>query len=517
MRTAWEDAGEKKQVVSPLSLIISSFAPVQDASRTLTPQLRLDAGETDLLLIDLGSGKNRLGGSALAQVFNTTGSVVPDVDESALLPAFFYAVQKLAADNLILAYHDRGDGGLFATVVEMAFAAHCGVSLDLDALCDGSPAGVVAALFAEELGAVLQVRRVDRTRVMTLLRDAGVHGYSSFIGAPNVTDDLRVTAQGKTVLAETRVDLQRAWSEMTYRMQALRDNPECAQQEFDRILDPSDAGLSVTLTFDPAADIAAPFIATGARPKVAILREQGVNGHVEMAAAFDRAGFAAVDVHMSDILAGRVALADFKGAVACGGFSYGDVLGAGKGWARTILFNPRARDEFSAFFGRGDTFALGVCNGCQMMSALKSLIPGADAWPRFERNKVEQFEARFTMVELPESPSMFFGGMVGSRMPVVVSHGEGRAEFDSAEQQASVLVAMRYLDNAGNPSEVYPYNPNGSPAGIAGVTTADGRFSIMMPHPERVFRSVQMSWHPDNLGEDSPWMRMFRNARKWVA
>jgi len=516
MRTAWEDAGEKKQVVSPLSLIISSFAPVQDASRTLTPQLRLDAGETDLLLIDLGAGKNRLGGSALAQVFNTTGSVVPDVDESALLPAFFYAVQKLAADNLILAYHDRGDGGLFATVGEMAFAAHCGVSVDVDALCDGSPAGVVAALFAEELGAVLQIRRADRTRVMTQLRDAGVHGYASFIGAPNASDDLRITAQGKTVFVETRVDLQRAWSEMTFRMQALRDNPECAQQEFDRILDPSDAGLSVALTFDPAVDIAAPFIATGARPKVAILREQGVNGHVEMAAAFDRAGFASVDVHMSDVLAGRVVLADFKGVVACGGFSYGDVLGAGKGWARTILFNPRARDEFSAFFGRADTFALGVCNGCQMMSALKSLIPGADAWPRFERNKVEQFEARFTMVELPESPSMFFGGMAGSRMPVVVSHGEGRAEFDSAEQQAHVPVAMRYLDNSGNATEVYPYNPNGSPAGIAGVTTADGRFTIMMPHPERVFRSVQMSWHPDNLGEDSPWMRMFRNARKWV-
>ena len=516
MRTAWEEAGEQKQVVSPLSLIVSAFAPVLDARRTLTPQLRLDAGETDLLLIDLGSGKNRLGGSALAQVFNTTGSVVPDVDESALLPAFFYAVQKLAADHLVLAYHDRGDGGLFATVAEMAFAAHCGVSLDLDALCDGSQGGVVAALFAEELGAVLQIRRADRTRVMTQLRDAGVHGYARFIGAPNATDDLRFTAQGKTVFAETRVDLQRAWSEMTFRMQALRDNPECAQQEFDRILDNADAGLSVALTFDPAADIAAPFIASGVRPKVAILREQGVNGHVEMAAAFDRAGFAAVDVHMSDILAGRVALGDFKGAVACGGFSYGDVLGAGKGWARTILFNPRARDEFSAFFGRGDTFALGVCNGCQMMSALKSLIPGADAWPRFERNKVEQFEARFTMVELPESPSMFFGGMTGSRMPVVVSHGEGRAEFDSAEQQASALVAMRYLDNAGEPSEVYPYNPNGSPAGIAGVTTADGRFTIMMPHPERVFRTVQMSWHPDHLGEDSPWMRMFRNARKWV-
>jgi len=324
----------------------------------------------------------------------------------------------------------------------------------------------------------------------------------------------------KSLLCETRVDLQRAWSEISFRMQSLRDNPECAQQEFDRILDKADAGLSVSLTFDPAEDIAAPFIQTKSRPKVAILREQGVNGQVEMAAAFDRAGFASVDVHMSDILSGRVSLAGFKGAVACGGFSYGDVLGAGKGWARTILFNGRARDEFSAFFGRGDTFALGVCNGCQMMSALKSLIPGADAWPRFERNRVEQFEARFVEVELPQSPSLFFGGMTGSRMPVVVSHGEGQAMFDSAEQRARVLVAMRYLDNAGNggkPTEVYPYNPNGSPQGITGVTTADGRFTIMMPHPERVFRSVQMSWHPETLGEDSPWMRMFRNARKWVA
>ena len=297
----------------------------------------------------------------------------------------------------------------------------------------------------------------------------------------------------------------------------MRDNPECAQQEYDRILDAADPGLSCAPSFDPAEDIAAPFIASGVRPRVAILREQGVNGHVEMAAAFDRAGFAAVDVHMSDILAGRVDLAAFNGAVACGGFSYGDVLGAGKGWARTILFNGRARDQFSAFFARPDTFALGVCNGCQMMSALKDLIPGADAWPRFERNKVEQFEARFTLVELPSSPSLFFGGMAGSRMPVVVSHGEGRAEFDSAAQQAAALVAMRYVNNAGQPTELYPANPNGSPAGLAGVTTADGRFTIMMPHPERVFRSLQMSWHPAELGEDSPWMRMFRNARRWVA
>ena len=376
---------------------------------------------------------------------------------------------------------------------------------------------LVRALFNEELGAVVQIRRSDREQVMTVLRAAGLGACSSFVGYPNPWDEVRVIRNAKAVLREKRVDLQRAWSETSYRMQSLRDNPECAQQEYDRILDAGDAGLSATLSFDPAEDIAAPFIITGARPQVAILREQGVNGHVEMAAAFDRAGFAAVDVHMSDILAGRISLRDFKGAVACGGFSYGDVLGAGLGWARTILFNSRAREEFSAFFGRPDTFALGVCNGCQMMSALKSLVPGADHWPRFVRNRVEQFEARFTMVEVPESPSLFFAGMGGSRLPVVVSHGEGRADFSETGDASRVLTAMRYLDNAGKATEVYPYNPNGSPDGLTGVTTADGRFTIMMPHPERVFRTVQMSWHPEGWGEDSPWMRMFRNARKAVA
>ena len=544
MRTAWEETvgekrGEKKQVVSPLSLIVTAFAPVKDARRTLTPQLVLDAGETDLLLIDLGAGKNRLGGSALAQVFNATGSDAPDVDEPARLAAFFAAIQKLASDNLLLAYHDRADGGLFATVCEMAFATHCGLSIDMDGLCydplmndvDGNEkkpnllAGrsfelLMRALFNEELGAVVQIRRAERDKAMGILRAAGLSACTTFIGSPNPWDEVRVIRNAKAVLREKRIDLQRAWSETSFRMQQLRDNPACAQQEYDRILDTADTGLSVTLTFDPAEDMAAPFINVGARPKVAILREQGVNGHVEMAAAFDRAGFASVDVHMSDILAGRVALADFQGAVACGGFSYGDVLGAGQGWAKTILFNGRARDEFSAFFGRTDTFALGVCNGCQMMSALKDLVPGATDWPRFERNRVEQFEARFTMVELPASPSLFFSGMSGSRLPVVVSHGEGQAVFDSAEQQSRVQVAMRYLDNAGQPTEVYPANPNGSPAGITGVTTADGRFTIMMPHPERVFRSVQMSWHPAEWNErgweDSPWLRMFRNARKWL-
>ena len=535
MRTAWEDEGEKKQVVSPLSLIVTAFARVQDARRTLTPQLKLDAGETDLLLIDLGNGKNRLGGSALAQVFNATGSDATDVDDPARLAAFFGAVQELARENLLLAYHDRADGGLFATVAEMAFASHCGVSLDMDGLCydpmmadvDGNEKKpdqlggrsfeiLMRSLFNEELGAVVQIRRSDREPVMRVLRAAGLGACSAFIGYPNPWDEVRVIRNAKAVLREKRVELQRAWSETSYRMQALRDNPECAQQEYDRILDAGDKGLSVSLSFDPTEDIAAPFISKGSRPQVAILREQGVNGHVEMAAAFDRAGFTAVDVHMSDILAGRVFLKDFKGAVACGGFSYGDVLGAGQGWARTILFNGRARDEFSAFFGRPDTFALGVCNGCQMMSALKSLVPGAEHWPRFVRNRVEQFEARFTMVEVAESPSLFLAGMAGSRMPVVVSHGEGRADFSETGDVGKVLTAMRFLDNAGNATEVYPYNPNGSPDGLTGVTTSDGRFTIMMPHPERIFRTVQMSWHPEDMGEDSPWMRMFRNARKWV-
>ena len=514
MRTAWEENGEAKQVVAPLSLIVSSFAPVLNARRTLTPQLKIDGEVTDLLLIDLGEGRNRLGGSALAQVFNATGSDAPDVDAPQKLAAFFKIIQKLAADDMLLAYHDRSDGGLFACVAEMAFASRCGLALDIGDLCDGSPVSPVKALFSEELGAVVQIRRAQRNIVQAAFQTAGITAV--LIGAPDRSGEVKINCRGEVLIREARVDLHRAWSETSYRMQSLRDNPECAQQEYDRLLDANDKGLTVALTYDPAADIAAPFVAVGARPRMAILREQGVNSQLEMAAAFDRAGFTAVDVHMSDILSGRVALADFKGVVACGGFSYGDVLGAGKGWARTILFNPRARDQFSAFFGRGDTFALGVCNGCQMMSALKDLIPGADAWPRFERNRVEQFEARFTLVEIPESPSLFFSGMAGSRMPIVVSHGEGRAEFDSAAQQARVLTAMRYVDNAGNPTEIYPYNPNGSPAGITGVTTADGRFTIMMPHPERVFRTVQMSWSPETLGEDSPWMRLFRNARKWV-
>ncbi len=531
MRTAWEEQGEKKQVVSPLSLIVTSFAAVADVRKTKTPQLAVDQGETELLLLDLG--RNRLGGSALAQVYNATGSDAPDVDDPAKLKGLFDAVQKLNRDGLLLAYHDRSDGGLFVAACEMAFATRRGVSLDLDGICYDAGAGdvdgsekrpdllagrdfenIVRALFNEELGALIQIRRADREKVTPILRACGVPYH--FVGTLNEWDEIRVTRNAKRVLREKRVDLQRAWSETSYQMQAMRDNPSCAQQEFDRILDVADPGLTPKLTFDPQEDFTKVYQDISGRPRVAILREQGVNSHYEMAAAFDRAGFASVDVHMSDILAGRVSLKDFKGLVACGGFSYGDVLGAGLGWARTILMHDGCRDEFAAFFQRPDTFALGVCNGCQMMSALKSIIPGAEHWPAFRRNKVEQFEARFVMAEILESPSIFFRGMEGSQVPIVVSHGEGRAVFDNADDQGKVLSAVCYVDNKGEPTEVYPYNPNGSPGGLTAVTTADGRFTIMMPHPERVFRTVQMSWHPENWGEDSPWMRMFRNARRWV-
>jgi len=531
MRTAWEDQGATHEVVAPLSLIVSAFAPCEDARGTLTPQLRTDCGATELVLIDLGKGRNRLGASVLAQAFGQCGDQAPDLDDPGLLARFFAAIQSLARDGLVLAYHDRSDGGLFATLCEMAFAGHTGITVNLDLLAydaaaqdvDGSERRpelmhgrdlehVLAALFAEELGAVIQIRASERSRVLGALSGLPVQ----VIGTLNPRDELRLVRSAKALFAAPRVELERAWSEVSFRMQQLRDNPECAKEEFDRVLDRDDPGLSASLMFDPADDIAAPFISTGARPKIAILREQGVNGQVEMAAAFDRAGFEAHDVHMSDILSGRVSLSGFKGFAAGGGFSYGDVLGAGAGWAKAILFNARARDDFSAFFGRGDSFALGACNGCQMMSNLRELIPGAKGWPRFVRNRSEQFEARFVMVETTPSRSLFFSGMAGSRMAIATAHGEGRACFDTKEAEAQAMVALRFVDNRGQPTETYPLNPNGSPLGIAGLTTADGRFTILMPHPERVFRTVQQSWHPEGWGEDSPWMRMFRNARKWV-
>ncbi|MCB5187014.1 phosphoribosylformylglycinamidine synthase [Methylobacillus caricis] len=515
MKTVWEENGEKKAVTSPISLVVTAFAPTPDARKTLTPQLRTDLGDTKLLLIDLGAGKNRLGGSALAQVYGTVGNVAPDVDDDASLKAFFDGVQKLNREGKLLAYHDRSDGGLFSTVVEMAFAGRCGLDIDITSLGEDA----VAALYNEELGAVLQVRAAEADAIVAELKPQ-LGGLVHVIGTPAPHGNIRIHQDGRVVFAESRVALHRAWSETTYQMQKLRDNPQCAQQEYDRILDEKDAGLHARLSFDPAENISAPYIASGIKPKMAILREQGVNGQVEMAAAFDRAGFQAHDVHMSDIISGRVSLKDFAGFVACGGFSYGDVLGAGEGWAKSILFNQRAREEFSAFFQRNDSFALGVCNGCQMMSNLHSIIPGAENWPHFVRNRSEQFEARVAMVEVMESPSLFFNGMAGSRMPIAVAHGEGYAEFVDAAAVKAVLdnklVSLRFVDNGGNSTEVYPFNPNGSIQGITGLTTADGRFSIMMPHPERVFRAVQHSWHPDGWGEDGPWMRMFRNARKFI-
>ena len=508
MRTMWEEGGEEKAVVSPLSLIVTAFAPVTDARRTLTPQLRRDLGDTELILIDLGAGKNRLGASVLAETYNALGDRCPDLDDATRLKACFGLIQRLNNEGKLIAYHDRSDGGLFAALCEMAFAGHVGVDLELAA------GDVFAALFSEELGAVLQVRRADSAALLAAAEVAGL--AARVVGGLNDADRVRVVQAGKTLLDEARTDLIVAWSEASYRIQALRDNPDCARQEFAALKDAADPGLSVRLGFDLNEDVAAPYVKQAtAQPRMAVLREQGVNGQVEMAAAFAKAGFDAVDVHMSDILSGRVSLKDFKGLVACGGFSYGDVLGAGGGWAASILHNARARDEFEGFFQRSDTFALGVCNGCQMMSRLKAIIPGAEAWPRFERNLSEQFEARFVMVEVPESPSILLAGMAGSRMPIVVAHGEGRAVFAAGAQERA-LTALRYVDHDGRATEAYPFNPNGSPAGIAGLTTTDGRFTVMMPHPERVQRAVQHSWRPDGWREDGPWLRLFRNARVWV-
>ncbi len=517
MKTVWEVDDASKSVVAPLSLIVSAFAPVQDARRTLTPQLRTDRGDTDLIFIDLGRGKSRLGGSALAQVYGQWGDAVPDVDAPDDLKTFFAVIQELNAVGRLLAYHDRSDGGLLATLVEMMFAGGCGVTALLDDLDDEGP---LTALFAEELGAVLQVRAMDRPAVLTRLAAVGLGECSHVLGAPNNEDRLVLRHAGETVFAANRTELRRLWSETSYRMQALRDHPDCAREAFEAVCDSADPGLNVRLTFDPAEDVTAPFLVSGARPRVAILREQGVNGQVEMAAAFDRAGFAAVDVHMSDLIAGRISLADFHGIAACGGFSYGDVLGAGEGWAKSILFNPRARDEFATFFARSDSFGLGVCNGCQMLSNLRELIAGTELWPRFVRNRVEQFEARLSLVEVLPSPSLFLQGMGGSRLPIAVAHGEGRAEFrDEGGPSAALaagMVTLRFVDHFGRPTETYPANPNGSPGGITGLCSRDGRFTLLMPHPERVFRAVQYSWRPDGWGEDGPWLRLFRNARRWL-
>ena len=512
MKTVWQQDGEQHEMAAPLSLIISAFAPAYDVRHTLTPQLRTDRGDTDLVLIDLGRGMNRLGGSALGQVYRQIGDRVPDIEDAAQLKALFDMVQDLNRDGLALAYHDRSDGGLFTTLCEMAFAGRCGLEIDLTGLAQDD----LAVLFNEELGAVLQVRHSDSDDVLNALEHAGLGDCCQLIGTVGEGDAIVIRHGVRLVYSGLRSSLQQAWSETTLHMQSLRDDPDCALEEFARITQ-QDPGLSVHLSFDHNDDIAAPLVEAG-RPRVAILREQGVNGQVEMAAAFNKAGLECVDVHMSDILEGRVTLDAFQGMVACGGFSYGDVLGAGEGWAKSILFNSRARDQFSAFFEREDTFSLGVCNGCQMLSNLKTLIPGAQGWPHFVRNRSEQFEARFVMVEVEQSASILLDGMAGSRIPIAVAHGEGRAEFAGADQLAAVTpqIALRYIENSGETALRYPANPNGSPRGITGLTSSDGRVTIMMPHPERVVRAVQNSWHPDDWIEDAPWRRLFRNARRWL-
>jgi len=519
MKTKWSDEGVEKSVTSPMSLIITGFAPVTDIRKTLTPQLRMDKGETDLILIDLGRGKNRMGASILAQTYGKIAAQAPDVDDAEDLKAFFAVIQGLNEDGHLLAYHDRSDGGLLTTVVEMAFAGHCGLDLHLDPLTD-SKGDVPAILFNEELGAVIQVRQDATPDVLVQFSAAGLGECVAVIGKPVNNAEVSISLNGEVLFDDDRRMLQRQWAETSYQVQRLRDNADCADQEFDLLLEEDNPGLSVKLGYDVNDDIAAPYIKKGVRPQVAILREQGVNGQVEMAAAFDRAGFAAIDVHMSDILAGRVDFETFKGLVACGGFSYGDVLGAGEGWAKSALFNSRARDAFQAFFERTDSFALGVCNGCQMMSNLHELIPGTEHWPHFVRNRSEQFEARVAMVEVQKSNSIFLQGMAGSRMPIAIAHGEGHAEFASEEAllaaDLSGCVALRYVDNHGKVTEAYPANPNGSPRGITGLTSRDGRVTIMMPHPERMFRAVQNSWRPDEWQEDAALMRMFRNARVWV-
>jgi phosphoribosylformylglycinamidine synthase len=542
MRTQWSDAGEKKKVTSPVSLIVSAFATLADVRGTLTPQLEATE-DTTLLLIDLGRGRNRMGGSVLAQVLDQVGHEVPDLHEPQDLVNLVNAVNALRAQGKILAYHDRSDGGLFASACEMAFAGHVGVSLNVDLLVtegDGitdsradygdaknwaAQVGprrdelTLKALFNEELGAVLQVRTAERNEVMQVLREHGLSKYSHFVGKTRPAsseidvgkDEIQVWRDTKAVFSATLADLHQVWDSVSWRICQQRDNPVGADQEHAAAGDPADPGLHVFVPLPPIA----PAIHLS-RPKVAILREQGVNSHVEMAYTFTEAGFDAYDVHMTDLQSGRARLQDFKGFVACGGFSYGDTLGAGIGWARSITFNPRLSGQFQAFFGRGDTFALGVCNGCQMLAELADIIPGAQAWPRFTTNRSERYEARLSQVEVLESPSLFFAGMGGSRLPIAVAHGEGFANFSHRGDPAKVIAAMRFTDTHGQPTEIYPANPNGSPGGLTAVTTADGRFTAMMPHPERVFRNIQMSWTSGDKSDFSPWMQLWRNARRWV-
>ncbi|MBS0432987.1 MAG: phosphoribosylformylglycinamidine synthase [Proteobacteria bacterium] len=513
MQTVWRDGGEEQRVVSPVSLVVTAFARVDDARRTLTPQLQLDRGETELWLVDLGGGRDRLAGSALTQAFNRGGGVPPDLDDAQRLKHLHALVQEARNTGLLLAYHDRSDGGAIVTLLEMAFAGHCGLEIRLDGWAENT----LRALFNEEPGAIVQVRGADRDAFMALVARHGLARMCHALGRPKAKLGIKLLLGDETLAKWNWTQLFGAWHETSHAMQRLRDNPASADAEREWRLDDDDPGISPKLTFDPGEDIAAPYIAKGARPKIAILREQGVNGQVEMAAAFTRAGFEAVDVHMTDLGAGRHKLSDFRGLAACGGFSYGDVLGAGRGWASSILYHEALRQQFAAFFADASTFALGLCNGCQMLSHLKDIIPGAEQWPTFERNTSEQYEARFVTVEAMDSPSIFLRGMAGSRMPIVTAHGEGRTVFARDAKPGKANPCLRFVDNRGKPALAFPLNPNGSADGLAGFTNADGRVTIMMPHPERVFRSVQMSWRPQGWGEDSPWMRMFRNARIFVA
>ncbi|WP_418600999.1 phosphoribosylformylglycinamidine synthase, partial [Haemophilus sp.] len=507
MKTTWEENGEKKSVTAPLSLVISSFARVEDVRKTVTPQLRTDKGASRLLLIDLGERKNRLGATALAQVYKQLGDKPADVVNVAKLKNFFDAMQALVAERKLLAYHDRSDGGLITTLAEMAFAGHCGVDVDISALGDND----LAVLFNEELGAVIQVSENELSAVREVLKAYDLLGLTYELGSVSLEDRFEITRGSKKLLSEKRSELRGIWAELTHQMQRLRDNPECADQEFEAKKATDNKGLSAHLTYDVNEDIAAPYISKGVKPKVAVLREQGVNSHVEMAAAFDRAGFAAIDVHMSDLMAGRYNLNDFNAMVACGGFSYGDVLGAGGGWAKSILFNPQLRDQFSQFFANENTLSLGVCNGCQFISTLAEIIPGAENWPRFVRNKSERFEARAAMVKINDTNSLWFKGMAGSHMPIAVSHGEGRVEFKTPENltalQTQNLIVAQYIDSHLNVTETYPANPNGSALGITAISNVDGRIAAMMPHPERVFRAVSNSWYPEDWSEDGAWMR----------
>nr|WP_249343420.1 phosphoribosylformylglycinamidine synthase [Delftia sp. PE138] len=548
MRTQWNEGGQVKKVTSPVSLIITGFASIDDVRGTLTPQLDASEDDSTLVLVDLGRGKMRMGGSILGQVLGQTGNETPDLDDAKDLIALVDAVNDLRAKGQILAYHDKGDGGLLATVAEMAFAGHVGVAINVDMLVtegDGisdsrmdSGEGknwasqisgrrddmTLRALFNEELGAVLQIRTADRAAVLQTLREHGLSTCSHIIGktrpASSKVDagkgELQVWRDAKSVFGASLSDLHQVWDAVSWKIAQQRDNPACADSEHAAAGEPADPGMHLHLTFDPAENPAAPFLNLGARPRVAVLREQGVNSHVEMAYAFTEAGFDAVDVHMTDLQSGRAQLQDFAGVVACGGFSYGDTLGAGIGWARSITFNDSLSAQFQQFFGRSDTFGLGVCNGCQMFAELADIIPGAQDWPRFTQNQSNRFEARLSMVEVLESPSLFLQGMAGSRLPIAVAHGEGFANFRFRGNADKAIASMRYVDNHGKATEQYPFNPNGSAGGLTAVTTADGRFTAMMPHPERVFRNVQMSWTNGDKSEFSPWMRVWRNARKWL-